>query len=198
MSLINDALKRARQSQQNTPPSGVGPLPPIETPRRTGGGSAWVLALAGILFLAAACLFIGTAIFKRQSPPAEAAKAPVTSAPPVVTQPTAVKPATAPIPVSTPPPAPAETPTAASAATSTQTSAVPVVAAANRSPAPPVEQWPRLQGIIFNAARPLAIVNGKAVNAGDVVGNFRVKQILKNSVVFQRPDGSQKTLNLGE
>ncbi len=57
---------------------------------------------------------------------------------------------------------------------------------------------PKVQGIIFNAARPLAIVNGQTVSVGDRVGKFQVKQILKTSVVFQRPDGSQKTLGIGE
>ena len=34
MSLINDALKQARQSQQNNPPSGPPPLSPVESASR--------------------------------------------------------------------------------------------------------------------------------------------------------------------
>jgi hypothetical protein len=30
------------------------------------------------------------------------------------------------------------------------------------------------------------------------VGDFQVKQILQTSVLFQRPDGSQKKLEIGE
>ena len=41
-------------------------------------------------------------------------------------------------------------------------------------------------------------MNGQTVSAGDRVGDFQVKQILKSSVIFQRPDGSQKTLGIGE
>jgi hypothetical protein len=65
-------------------------------------------------------------------------------------------------------------------------------------PASTAEQPPKVQGIIFNAARPVAIVDGKAVSAGDRVGDFQVKQILKSSVIFQRPDGTQQTQQIGE
>ena len=57
---------------------------------------------------------------------------------------------------------------------------------------------PKVQGIIFNAVSPLAIVNGQTVNVGDRVGDFQVKQISKSSVIFQSPDGSQKTLEIGK
>jgi len=173
MSLINDALKRAREAQRNHPPSGATPLPPVESPAR--GGTGWILALAAILFLAAAGLVIGPSLFGHKAPPTAAASTPKTPAPlPAVTAPVS---ATPPVEV-------------ASAPGVTNNSLPP--------PAAPVEQLPRLQGIIFNAARPLAIVNGKAVNVGDRVGNFQVKQILKGSVIFQRPDGSQKTLEIGD
>ena len=52
MSLINDALKRARDAQRNDPPSGAPPLPPVESPAR--GGIGWILAAAVVLLLAAA------------------------------------------------------------------------------------------------------------------------------------------------
>jgi len=169
MSLINDALKRARETQRNDPPSGAPPLPPVES--RARGGAGWILALAAILFLAAAGLILGPALFGRKSPPAVTAKAPEISAPPPAEA--ALAPATN---ASTPPPA-------------TNT---------NQPPAALVEQLPKLQGVIFNTANPLAIVNGHTVGVGDRVGDFQVKQILKSSVLIQRPDGSQKTLTIGE
>ena len=61
MSLINDALKRARETQRNDPPSGAPPLPPVESPAR--GGAGWILAAAAVLFLAAACLVLGPSLF---------------------------------------------------------------------------------------------------------------------------------------
>jgi hypothetical protein len=177
MSLINDALKRARESQRNNPPSGAPPLPPVESPAR--GGTGWILAMAAVLFLAAVGFFLGPALFGHKVPPTVTAKTPGMIAPPPAE--------------SAPSPAPASL-----AVTVTDASPAPAV---NTNPPPtavPVEQLPKLQGIIFNAARPVAIVNGKAVNVGDRVGDFQVKQILRNSVIFQRPDGSQKTLGIGE
>jgi hypothetical protein len=172
MSLINDALKRARETQQKNPPSGAPPLPPVESPAR--GGNSWILIVAAVLFLAAACLFIGQALFGRKDAPVAAVKAPVVP----VLPPAGAAPVQAPAPKALPPPA------------------------TNTNPPPPqvaaVEQPPRIQGIIFNAARPLAIVNGAVVNVGDRVADFQVKQILKSSIVFQCPDGSLKTVKLGE
>jgi len=69
---------------------------------------------------------------------------------------------------------------------------------ASAKPAAVPELLPKVQGIIYNAANPEAIVNGKTVGVGDRVGNFSVKQILKDGVVFQRPDGSEKKLAIGE
>ena len=168
MSLINDALKRARESQRNNPPSGAPPLPPVES--RARGGAGWILAAAAILFLAAAGLILGPALVGHKAPPTVAAKSPEIPAPPPAEA--------APAPATNTLPAPA-----------TNT---------NPPPAAPVEQLPKLQGVIFNAASPLAIVNGKTVGVGDRVGDFQVKQILKSSVIIQRPDGSQKTLTIGE
>lgn len=178
MSLINDALKRARESQRNNPPSGVPPLPPVEAPAR--GGNGWILAVAAVLFLAAVCLVFGPALFGHKAPPPVTAETPAMPAPPPVEA----------------APAPAPPPMAA------EINAAPVPASETNALPPPatvaVEQLPKVQGIIFNAARPLAIVNGRTVSAGDRVGDFQVEQILKSSVVFQRPDGSQKTLGIGE
>jgi len=170
MSLINDALKRARETQRNNPPSGAPPLPPVESPAR--GSAGWILAVAAILFLAAVSLFLGPALFGHKAAPVATTRAPEISAPspPALTS--------APIAVpGTPPPAAITNPPPA------------VVAA---------ESWPKVQGIIFNSARPLAIVSGQTVGIGDRVGNYQVKQILKTSVVFQQPDGSLKSLGIGE
>jgi hypothetical protein len=41
-------------------------------------------------------------------------------------------------------------------------------------------------------------VNGKSLGVGDSIGEFRVKAISSTSIQLQRPDGSQKTLKVGE
>ena len=188
MSLINDALKRAREMQQKNPPSGAPPLPPVESPARRG--TVWILAAAAILFLAAACLFIGSSLFGHKASPAETAKVPEVSTLPSAPVLTAAAPVSvvATAPVSIPPPV----------ATPATNALPPPATHTNPAAAGTAAQLPKVQGIIFNAARPVAIVNGKAVNVGDRVGEFQVKQILKGSVIFQRPDGSQKTLEIGD
>lgn len=62
MSLINDALKRARQHQKN-PISGGPPLLPVE-PEKTGSVSEWMLPAVIIFLIVAACFFIGLALAK--------------------------------------------------------------------------------------------------------------------------------------
>lgn len=76
MSLINDALKQARQSQQpNQPPSGQQPLRPVEPePRRAAD---WLLPLAVIALAGVAAYFIGLALARHKP---FASKAPVISA----------------------------------------------------------------------------------------------------------------------
>ena len=66
MSLINDALRRASQSQQEKI-SGGPPLRPVE-PKR-GGGTGWILPAVIILLIAAAFFFIGMAMSKRKPSP---------------------------------------------------------------------------------------------------------------------------------
>jgi hypothetical protein len=180
MSLINDALKRARESQRKNPPPGAPPLPPIESPAR--GGTGWMLAAAAVLLLAAAGLFFGPALFEHKAAPVVTAKAPEISAPPPAAAPAPMPPRVdaAPLP-------PAVT-----------NAAPPPAAITNPPPAAAAVQALKIQGIIFSVAHPEAIVNGKDVNVGDRVGDFQVKEILRDSVVFQRPDGSQKTLAIGE
>jgi hypothetical protein len=92
MSLINDALRQAKQSQPQNPPSTPPPLPPVESASQ--GGGSWLAPVMIILLLAAAGIFIGLFLSKH---------APATGAPPVAaTQQVAT--ATAVLPVVTNPP----------------------------------------------------------------------------------------------
>jgi hypothetical protein len=63
MSLINDALKRARQSQQNPPPAGRPPLRPTEPDDNSN--LAWLLPAIIIFLIVVACFFIGLAMANR-------------------------------------------------------------------------------------------------------------------------------------
>lgn len=70
MSLINDALKQARQSQQPNSPSGQPPLRPVEPVRR--GVAEWLLPLAVAVLAGAAAFFIGLALARHKPSPAKA------------------------------------------------------------------------------------------------------------------------------
>ncbi len=193
MSLINDALKRARDAQQNNdPPPGAPPLQPVETPAH--GGNRWLLVAAAILFLGAAGLILGPALFGHKQSPSAAVKKIETPAPPPVTAPPTpvINSASAPVVNATPAVTNVNPPTV------TVENPPPVAKTNPPAAAVVVEKWPKVQGIIFNAAQPLAVVNGQAVTVGERVGEFQVKQITQNSVVLQRPDGTQKTLGIGD
>ncbi len=155
MSLINDALKQAKQSQTKTPPGSVPPplTPAVHPPSR--GGSMWILILAAVLFLVAAILFFKLLSLKHEPIPA------ATNAPALTqTEPAKPQPAT-------------------SAATNA------------------VEQLPKVQAILFDPSKPSAIVNRKTVHTGDAVGDYKVLKISKNSITFQRADGSTEEIKMG-
>jgi len=181
MSLINDALKRARQSQQKNPPSGPLLFP---TEIKSSGGIGWLLPLVIVALVVAAGIFIALALARR-TPPSPVAIAPAVSAP----QPIVSTPISTPAPASNAPLAGSIT-NAASANKSSISNSIP--------PPPPPPPEPKLQGIIYDPAKPWAIVSGKTVYVGDYVRDFRVKEITKNSVTLQNADGSVKTLVMGQ
>ncbi len=166
MSLINDALKRARQTQQENPP----PIPPLQlkpaepeplNPRRTP--LLWVgLGLLLVLVVALGGLVIW--LFAQKSA-GELRAAARPAADPVAAVPVATSPALAPAPA------------LAGPDTNTNT---PAVAAPGPSPAPA----PKLQGIAYRPDRPTAVVNGRTVEVGDRVGGFRVLAISRSAVTL--------------
>lgn len=164
MSLINDALKKAKQSQSQTPPAGGPPLTPVEPPPSRGGGPVWILWLAVVLFVAA------TVLFFRHSGKTEMNSIVATNAP---------EPAIA---VTEPAPAPVQTNSPAAPATN----AVEVV-----------ERLPKVQGIFYDPGKPWAIVNRQTVHQGDQIGKYKIKTISRDSVSFQRPDGSIQEIKIG-
>jgi hypothetical protein len=171
MSRINDALKRAQQAQKKQTPA-----PDAKTPRllpvasRPGSVIGWILpGVIGFLIMAAG-LFIGMALVTR-TVTKTAGKPRLLAAQPV-------NPVVVPAPTTAPAPAPA---------------APPPPASPPQSPPPPE---PKLQGIVYAATRPWAIVDGQTVHVGDRLGEFRVKAISQRSVTLEKADGSQKKLGL--
>jgi hypothetical protein len=154
MSLINDALKQAKQSQSKTPPPGAPPLPPVETKREPP--SPWPLFVAAVFFGVAILIYAKTSGQKT-------VPAPMTNAP-------------APVAIELPKTNPPE------------------MSVTN---APPVEPLPKVQGIIYDAAHPMAIVDQKTVRVGDSSGSYKVTAISRTSVTFQRADGSLTEIKIG-
>lgn len=160
MSLINDALKRAKQSQPPNSPPGASPLPPVEN--KSGGGSGWTLILAVILFVIAIFFFAGSSFFKQKNAPA-----PTTN-----------------------PSAPVKK------KLSHQTNSM--EASAVNTPVEVTGQLPKVQGIIYDVAHPMAIVDRKTVRVGDRDGDYKIVAISNTSVTFQRADGSLAEVKIGK
>jgi len=194
MSLINDALKRARQAQQQVPPPlspglQFRPVEPVQQPKR-GAGLILPVALAAgallVFFLVWHWLQnIGpTPEAQAKSQPALApSRAPtgqnVSSAARDVHA-LAIAPhiAPAPAPVMGTPKAAATTAPASLPAPVdiaqpiTTTNPPAVIEAAAPKPAPL-----RLQGIVFQPAHPSAMISGKTLFIGDKLGELRVAAI---------------------
>lgn len=178
MSLINDALQRAKQVQGTsaaaTSVSNL-QLRPAERPQATPRSAAllwcWIIGL----ILSAAIPF---AIMQSRNPkPARMED----------------EPAALPLPVAAPNPVisePAAIPPVQQVVVEVVTN-VPAVQIA--APAPVT----RLQAIFFDASRPSAIVNGKTVFVGSRIGDFRVAAITRENVKLVSPSETN-SFTLGE
>jgi hypothetical protein len=132
-------------------------------------GISWLLPILIVLLIATAALFLAVAFFPARKPAAQNIPPPL----PVMHFAQAV--------IASPKPSPV--------------TSQPVVATVPEKPSPPAL---KVQGIFINSAEPQAIVNGLTVYVGDSVEGFRVKLISKNNVLFIAPDGTEKSLGLGE
>jgi cytoskeletal protein RodZ len=173
MSLINDALKRASQSDRNRPrPTEThAAMRPADDQR--GSSLSLVLGIGIVLALGLAGWFFGQWWHaSHPSTPAQvetvAAVAPKSAPAPAPVLPEVVPPpkVAAPIPAPAPAPEPAPAPPAK-----------PVVAA-----------WPvdlKLMGIFFSKTNPRAIINGKTLNVGDEIDGIRVTKIEHDQVTVE-------------
>jgi hypothetical protein len=189
MSLINEALKRARQAPVAPAPElHFRPVEPVPTARRTVG----VLLPAVLAVIALLTLVLVWQVAQRSSSndqklsvapvaepnPTAAAQFPTDSA-----QPQPAKPAALGL-------APSAPDNAALAATATNPPAV-------VEPPPPAPPPLKLQGVVFNPKRPSALISGRTLFIGDRIRDFRVVAISPNSATLT---GSAQTnvLSLSE
>ncbi|MBE0543445.1 MAG: hypothetical protein IH623_19040 [Verrucomicrobia bacterium] len=199
MSLINDALKRAKQAQELNPP------PPPNLPFRAAEPAPQRKSpLPMILLFAVAAVFLvgGLLVVMALEKRASAPQVVTATQLPDPAQPTAVveaSPLPDPLPDATLDPtiATPETPAvallAADADSLAITEAVTEVAlatpTADESVVAPLIETPsapalKLQGIFYNPNRPSAIVNGKTVFVGNSVGELRVLAITREAVTL--------------
>ena len=204
MSLINDALKKARQaSQESAPqPPPTLELKALEPEQQVVRGIGIVLPIA-LAMMALLVLFLAWELLQRQQAPSNRgaaqdemnvralAPAPAPPSHPVETvtqEPSPKLPDLAPavpgpnsVPLqATPSPAPARPTAPVNAGPATSPAPGPTVAtqavAAAVAPAPQPAPL-RLQGVVYNPARPSAVINGKPLFIGERIGQYRVVAI---------------------
>lgn len=212
MSLINDALKRAKQVQQKPSPQPISaPLRPAETARFVHAPRPLVLPiLAATLLVFVGGILIVVALSRgfRGKPAEPVANQSIVGSPKdnprnAVALPRTAN-ATPTISSSTAPTAlqqvPTNPPRTAVAVSPIATQAVVPVESSNTVPVvptPPEPQLPKLQGILFNPSRPTAFLNGKSVVAGGRVGEYTVLTITKQAVTVERA-GQTNVLTMEE
>jgi hypothetical protein len=198
MSLINEALKRARRAQPAAPSSVTPPLQPVEAPPLvdTRGGLGLPILVGLTLMISAVLLcrwFAGERVTQvrarsdgRLAMGAEAAAA--QPQPPAPQDPPAL--------------APVASIAGTESAPSTNVVAAPAVepaatnnAAVEVNNAPPPVIY-KLQGIFFTRRDPSALINGKTVFVGNRVGDARVVLIEKDAVTIVNTAGETNLLEL--
>lgn len=218
MSLINDALKRAKQThQKHAPPPANAPMRPVERPRHTAAPRSFFLpaVIAAVLMILGSAVML--AVFKPGSGGSSKPAEPVVASNKPINNPTVAKDPPEAIPVSAPVTTVVPTPAASGLQTpvTVATSPVPafttaptivtqiVVAAENPKPTPPPPSepppppLPKLQGIVFNPANPTAFLNGKSLVVGGRMGEYTVVAITKQSVTVARA-GNTNVLTMEE
>ena len=186
MSLINDALKRAKEAQKHAPlPEPDLPFRPVDPAQQRARRGLGLLVPAVLAVIAClALLLVWQAVQSRQArAPIEAA---ARTAPPPA--PAAVDAGDG-VPLA--PAGAAADDVATDAATDTADAMLadsqenePADAAPVMAPAPPKPDPLRLQGVVFNPKRPSAMISGKQVFVGDKIREFRVLAIDQDSATL--------------
>jgi hypothetical protein len=184
MSLINDALRRASQTEKDRPPSPSSPLrmeaAPVE--QRSAPPWVWMVTILITVVLAGWC-------FWQWSNARPTVQQVVGLATPKV-EPTPV-PALAPVVVKA-------TPQTAPAAVVVSPPSVPPVAVV--PPKPVEESWPsglKLKGIFYNRFNPHVLINSDTLRVGETVKGVRVLKIDQDKVTLEW-NGRTKILMMGE
>jgi hypothetical protein len=194
MSLINDALRRAKEAQEHAPlPKSrdlpFRPLEPAHHSARRGLGLLLPVALASVALLSLLFVWQWSKMSSGGTPTEVNARA---TNVPLATVPTgAIAASPAPVQAAAARPSPD---TGAPATLATDTASAPTDdsiddmqeseandAPAMSAPTPPKNAPLRLQAIVFNPKRPSAMISGKTLFIGDKLDDLRVIAIDKDS-----------------
>ena len=198
MSLVNDALRRAKEvdkASPSQPPTQLQfqPMQPQQLGRQSVG---WMIPTVLVLVALVALLFFWQWTRGRSDfvPQARAL-----TPPPALVQPIASPqpPPPAPAPqasVAAPDPTPAPVPLAAAAPETNSAAPTTIAALAAEPPKPPPL---RLQAIVYNPKRPSAVINGKTLFLGEKIGDARLVAIDQESATLLC-GGKTNTLTLAE
>jgi len=218
MSLINDALKRAKEAQGRAPapPSTQMQFRPVEPAQRARHGLGLLLpaALAFAAVLALFCVWQWAQERTSAEPREARARTPraapaATPSPPVAPSSAAVAEAaqaSSPTEPSPRPDAVTEVANLIPVAAPTTPASPPLVqeqessdtsSAATASPPLPKPTPLRLQAIVFNPKRPSVLINGKTLFVGEKLGDARVVAIDQESATLVG-GGKTTVLTLGE
>ena len=199
MSLINDALKRAKQAHTEIPT----PTPdlPFRAAEPTQNRNSGIPLLPVVVLVIAVVLgggLILLALQKRDATPqvvhAAQPEASASITPfPIATTPVTATPVVLPAAQgTTPTTAASQAPVALTPAPDSSPGPTLDALATTPNPEPPKTVTPKLQGIFYNPSRPAAVVNGKTVYVGSRAGearDFLVLEISRQSVTVA--NGSQ-------
>ncbi len=209
MSLINDALKRARDSQQTapreTPELEFRPVDAPSPPGTSSRGSLGVLlpvALAVVGLLMAFLVWQRIKDHRNQVPreitvravnpgPVPAAVEPAPAKAPNAAEPLAVSTGLKPAQAAPDPALIVQTTGTANSPAPATAGVVGEPAATNAAapalaPAPPKPAPPKLQGVVWNPRRPSALINGQVLFIGDRMGDYRVTRITRSSATLAK------------
>lgn len=201
MSLINDALKRASQSERSRPKEGSAPgtMLPARAARRSAIPTLAVGAI--IIVLTATAGWLAYVSIGARAPATEPAPAPARS--PVLPAPSPV--AATVVPKAAP--APAAVPTVVMAAAAAALSAAPAVSnttVASNVPSSPVTPivpaappFPalKLQAILYNRTSPRIIINGETRGENEAIDGVMILKIQPDKVSV-RWNGQSRELGL--
>jgi hypothetical protein len=185
MSLINDALKRAKQAPAPPPPTG--PHLRAAEPAQYARHSLGLLVPVSLAIVALLGLFFAWRLHQRQEvvKPVEVRAQTATvgvnhSAAPDTAVAPAPQPTPVPPPPVSPPPAPTETASAPAATNSPASASSNTVSTLE----PPKPAPLKLQVIVYRPGHASAMISGKTVFVGDRVGECRVVAIDKDSATL--------------